>query len=91
MDPVHPRLKVEDCWADGGRLRLEMSADGSRARLRGNADGFVGLARILLFLAHYGPEGDVVPLAALGAFAEGGPSLEVEAPKGTASSPPSKR
>ena len=91
MDPAPARLKVEDCWADGGRLRLEMSADGARARLTGNPDGMVGLARILLYLAHYGPAGSVVPLASLGAFAEGGPTLEVEAPKGSASSPPSKR
>jgi hypothetical protein len=89
MDPA-PRLTVEDCWADGGRLRLEVSPEGTRARLRGNADGFVGLARILLYLAHYGPAGSVVPLGPLGAFAEGGPQLELEAPKGSASTPPKR-
>jgi len=48
--------------------------------LRGDRDGFVGLARMLLFLAQHGIDADrTVRLDELGAFGEGGPVLDLRA------------
>ena len=76
-----PSLKVEDCWAAGGRLGLEILDEGARVRIRGNHEGLVGLARVLLWLAQYRPGADdVVQLERFGSF-EPGPTLEVHAPR----------
>jgi hypothetical protein len=79
MSNPTPRLRVEECWMEGGRLSVEVHPHA--VRLRGNAPGLVGLARILLWLAHNGLEADqVVDLAAFEAFGTGEPRLELGAP-----------
>jgi hypothetical protein len=77
----NPSLQVEDCWADDGRLGLEVLDDGARVRIRGNHEGLVGLARVLLWLAKYRDGADEV--VALDRFAvfEDGPRLEIHAPR----------
>ncbi len=76
-----PGLKVEDCWSEGGKLRLEVHEGGQRIRMAGNAEGMVGLARVLLYLAHNGlDEGKVVSLEAFDAFGAGDPTLELGPP-----------
>ncbi len=81
MSETRPGLRVEECWMEGGRLRAELHQDGAVVRLKGNAAGYVGLARVLLWLAHHGlGENQVVDLDAFEAFAEGGPRLELGAP-----------
>jgi len=77
-NPSHT-LRVEECWMEGGRLRLEVH--GHAVRLSGNAPGLVGLARVLLWLAHNGLAADqVVDLSAFEAFGTGEPRLELGAP-----------
>ena len=74
------QLTIEDCWQPNGSLRIEASEDGARIRLRGNRDGYVGLARMLLFLAQHGIDADrVVALDEMGAFEDGGPVLDLTA------------
>lgn len=71
-------LRVEDCWAPGGRLSLTLADEGQRVILAGNREGLVGLARVLLYLANHELEGaDRVHLAALNAHDAGEPRLEI--------------
>ena len=70
-------LRIEDCWQPGGRLRVEVLPD-ERVRVRGNSDGLVGLARMLLYMAHNGLEdGRIVSLGAFEAMEPGSPVLEL--------------
>lgn len=70
-------LRIEDCWQPGGRLRVER-LDGDRVRVLGNADGLIGLARMLLYMAHNGLEdGRIVSLGAFEAMEPGSPVLEL--------------
>jgi hypothetical protein len=76
----NPSLQPKDCWADGGRLTLEVTPDGERVRIGGNHEGLVGLARVLLWLAQYRPGADdVLDLTEFAEF-EPGPTLELHAP-----------
>lgn len=75
------RVRVEECWMQGGRLKAEVHEGGALLRLRGNAAGYVGLARVLLWLAHNGlGENQVVDLSVFDAFEAGQPRVELAAP-----------
>jgi hypothetical protein len=76
-----PSLQVEQVWAEGGRLGVEVLEDGARVRISGNHDGLVGLARVLLWLAQYRPGSEeVLDLSSFAAF-EPGAVLEIHAPR----------
>jgi len=74
-----PALSIQECWAEGGRLQVEVGDEGATVLLRGNREGLVGLARVLLWHVQHG-EGPV-DLAELGAFRDGGPILSVGVPQ----------
>ena len=71
-------LTLEDCWAHGGRLRLEVKDEGGRVALSGNPEGFIGLARVLLWMVQNGEE--QIDLTTLRAHADGDPILELLPP-----------
>jgi hypothetical protein len=74
-----PALTMQDCWAAGGRLRLEVAADGRRIHVSGNREGFVGLARVLLWHVQHGD--GAADLGELAGFEDGSPVLELGAPE----------
>lgn len=76
-----PSLQPKDCWAEGGRLAVEVLDDGARVRIGGNHDGLVGLARVLLWLAQYRPGGDeILDLTEFAGF-EGDVTLDLHPPQ----------
>ncbi|MDJ0521531.1 MAG: hypothetical protein QNJ90_05590 [Planctomycetota bacterium] len=77
----NPSLTPEQCWADGGRLALEITDGGARVRIGGNHEGLVGLARVLLWLAQYRAGADeTLDLSTFAEF-DAGPTLELHAPR----------
>jgi len=76
-----PSLQVEECWAQGGRLGIEVLEGGARVVLRGNHEGLVGLARVLLWLAKYRDGADETVVLERFASFEHGSRLEVRAPR----------
>jgi hypothetical protein len=77
----NPSLTVEQCWAEGGRLGIEVLEEGARVCIRGNHEGLVGLARVLLWMAQYRAGADeVLELERFASF-EDGPRLEIRAPR----------
>ena len=72
-------LTLEECWGAGGKVSLHVADEGGRIQLGGNPEGFIGLARVLLWMVQNGEE--KVDLTAFRAHAEGAPILEVNPPR----------